>query len=60
MNSHRIPRVVAAAGLARRLGLRLGAGATEPPTPTPDPPRRRTIAVAPASVRLSALGATSS
>ena len=58
MNRRRI-LVVAAAGLCAALWTyACGDGATEPPPPAPDPPRPTTIAVAPATVRLTALGAT--
>ena len=58
MNRHRI-LVVAAAGLCAAVWTyACGDGATEPPTPPPDPPRPTTVAVAPATVRLTALGAT--
>ena len=50
---------VAAAGLCAAVWTyACGDGATEPPTPPPDPPRPATVAVAPATVRLTALGAT--
>ena len=49
---------VAAAGLCAAVWTyACGDGATEPPTPPPDPPRPATVAVAPATVRLTALGA---
>ncbi len=58
MNRRRI-LVVAAAGLCAAVWTyACGDGATEPPTPPPDPPRPATVAVAPATVRLTALGAT--
>ena len=51
--------VVAAAGLCAAVWTyACGDGATEPPTPPPDPPRPATVAVAPATVRLTELGAT--
>ena len=51
--------VVAAVGLCAALWTyACGDGATEPPTPPPDPPRPATVAVAPATVQLNALGAT--
>ena len=58
MNRRRI-LVVAAAGLCAAVWTyACGDGATEPPTPPPDPPRPATVAVAPAAVRLTELGAT--
>ena len=58
MNRRRI-LVVAAAGLCAAVWTyACGDGATEPPPPPPDPPRPATVAVAPATVRLTALGAT--
>ena len=58
MNRRRI-FIVAAAGLCAAVWTyACGDGATEPPTPPPDPPRPATVAVAPATIRLTALGAT--
>ena len=58
MNRRRI-FVVAAAGLCAAVWTyACGDGATEPPTPPPDPPRPATVAVAPATVQLTELGAT--
>ena len=58
MNRHRI-LAVAAVGLCAALWTyACGDGATEPPTTPPDPPRPTTVAVTPATVRLTALGAT--
>ena len=50
---------VAAIGLCAVLWTyACGDGTTEPSTPPPDPPRPATVAVAPATVQLTALGAT--
>ena len=58
MNRRRI-LVVAAAGLCAAVWTyACGDGATEPPTPPPDPPRPATVAVAPATVQFTELGAT--
>ena len=58
MNRRRI-LVVAAVGLCAALWTyACGDGATEPPPPAPDPPRPATVTVAPATVQLTALGAT--
>ena len=58
MNRRRI-LVVAAVGLCAALWTyACGDGATEPPPPTPDPPRPASVVVAPATVQLTALGAT--
>ena len=58
MNRRRI-LVFAAAGLCAVAGTyACGDGATEPPPPPPDPPRPASVTVAPATVRLTALGAT--
>ena len=58
MNSRRI-LVVAAAGLCAAVWTyACGDGATEPPIPPPDPLRPATVAVAPATVQFTALGAT--
>ena len=58
MNLHRV-LVVAAVGLCAALWTyACGDGATEPPPAPPDPARPATVAVAPATVRLTAAGAT--
>ena len=58
MNRRRI-LVVAAVGLCAALWTyACGDGATGPPPPTPDPPRPTTVTVTPATVQLTALGAT--
>ena len=58
MNGHRI-LVVAAVGLCTALWTYgCGDGATEPQAPAPDPPRPATVTVTPATVRLTAFGAT--
>ncbi len=58
MNRHRILIVVAAGLCAALWTYACGDGPTEPPTPPPDPPRPATVAVAPAAVQFTALGAT--
>ena len=58
MNRRRILFVAAAGLCAAVWTYACGDGATEPPTPPPDPPRPTTVAVAPATVRLTALGET--
>ena len=51
--------VVAAVGLCAALWTyACGDGATGPPPPTPDPPRPTTVTITPATVQLTALGAT--
>ena len=56
MNRHRILGVAAVGLCAAVWTYACGDGATEPPTPAP--PRPTTVAIAPATVRLAALGAT--
>ena len=58
MNRRSILGVTAAGLCAAVWTYACGDGATEPPTPPPDPPRPATVTVAPATVRLTALGAT--
>ena len=58
MHSRRILGVAAVGLCAAVWTYACGDGVTEPPTPPPDPPRPATVAVAPATVRLTALGAT--
>ena len=58
MYRHRI-LAVAAIGLCAALwSYACGDGATEPPSPRPDPPRPTTVAVTPATVQVTAFGAT--
>ena len=57
--SHNRLLVVVAATLSATLWVyACGDGATEPPAPPPDPPRPTTVALTPATARLTALGAT--
>ena len=58
MSSHRAPVFAVGALSASLWAYACGDGATEPPAPPPDPPRPTTIVVTPATVRLTALGAT--
>ena len=60
MNRRRILVVVAVGLCAALWTYACGDGATEPPPPTPDPPRPASVVVAPATVQLTAVGATSS
>ena len=58
LNARRFLAVAAVGICAASWTYACGDGATEPPTHAPDPPRPATIAVAPATVQLAALGAT--